>query len=86
MSTTQLLNLNLRTQVSKSGVLSSISFFSESVFFRTSESELGSGGSEGVRRGGAGGGAKTKQIPGWRQGLGVGIFKTVSGGSSAGSG
>lgn len=63
------MNLNLRTLVSESGAFSSISFFPERVVF-TSESVR-------IWRG-RGRGTKTKQVPGWRQGLGVGMFKTVS--------
>lgn len=68
-STTQVWNLSLRTQLPKSGALSTISLFPERVVFRTPESELGSGGEK-------------KQIPGWRQGLGTSILKTASGNSA----
>lgn len=59
-STIQTLNLNLRTKLSKSGVLSTISLFPERVVFGTYESALGSGG-------------RKAQILGWRQDLGFGI-------------
>lgn len=66
-----------RIQLYESGALSTISFFPERVVFGTSESELRSGEKRNK---------KTKRIPGWRQSPGIGIFKTVSGDSLAGSG
>ena len=62
------MNLNLRTWFFKSGTLSKASFFPERIVFRTSASELGSGGK--IKK-------KKKKGSMVEVGLGVDSFKAV---------